>query len=383
MALLLVTNDFPPKLGGIQSYLWELVRRVPNVTVLTARSAPTVECRAFDEAQPFRVVRHDARVLLPSRTLVATVDGLAREIAADAVIVDPVLPLGLVAPALTAAPVWAVVHGAELTTPGRLPGARQLAQRVLHAVEGVIAAGGYPARIATEVAGRPLRRVVIPPGVDTDRFRPGGGDRSQFGLPAQVPLVLGISRLVPRKGFDVVIDAVIRSDSWHLAIAGDGRDGPRLLRRARPIADRVHFLGRIPDDALPSLYASADVFSMACRDRWFGLEAEGFGIVFLEAQATGLPVVAGRSGGSHEAVADAETGFVVDPRDVGAVHDAIARAFAHRERLGAAARRRMEAEYTWDELARRLREVPWSSATSVVPEPHRTEPHRPQPEGLP
>src|SRR5213075_873963 len=157
-------------------------------------------------------------------------------------------------------------------------------------------------------------------------------------------LVLGVSRLVPRKGFDVVIDAVASLagsgvDGVQLAIAGGGRDRPRLERRAR---GRVQFLGRVADAELPALYACADVFAMCCCDRWRGREAEGFGIVFLEAAACGVPAVAGSSGGSHDAVLDGETGYVVAPRDVGAVRDAIGRLVADRDlrvAMGVAARR--------------------------------------------
>src|SRR5207244_7571412 len=131
---------------------------------------------------------------------------------------------------------------------------------------------------------------------------------------------LGVSRLVPRKGFDVVIDAVAGLPGVQLAIAGAGRDRRRLERRA---AGRVRFLGRVADADLPALYACADVFAMCCRDRWFGLEAEGFGIVFLEAAACAVPAVAGRSGGAHEAVVAGETGYVVEPRDVRAVRSAL------------------------------------------------------------
>src|SRR5262249_58380497 len=133
-----------------------------------------------------------------------------------------------------------------------------------------------------------------------------------------------------------------------LAVGGAGRDLARLRRRAEAAAPgRIRFLGRVPDDELAPLFASADVFAMPCRDRWRGLEAEGFGIVFLEAAACGVPAVAGRSGGSHEAVADGETGYVVEPRDVAAVRDAIARLLADdelRARMGAAARTRATEE---------------------------------------
>src|SRR5205085_275998 len=188
-------------------------------------------------------------------------------------------------------------------------------------------------------AARPLAGVVIPPGVDGARFVPTGPDaraatRRRFGLDPDRPLVLGVSRLVPRKGFDVVIDAVAGLPGVQLAIGGAGRDRRRLERRA---AGRAQFLGRVADADLPALYACADVFAMCCRDRWQGREAEGFGIVFLEAAACGVPAVAGASGGSHEAVADGETGFVVASRDVDAVRAAIARLIgdpALRDRMG-------------------------------------------------
>jgi phosphatidylinositol alpha-1,6-mannosyltransferase len=363
---LLVTNDFPPKIGGIQSYLHELWRRLPvaDATVFTTRHAGDSE---WDAEQRFRVVRARERQFFPTRSLATRIDGLARELGASVVLLDPWLPLGQLGPRLTAAPYVVVVHGAEVTVPGRLPGSRQLGARVLRSAAGVVAAGSYPAREAERAAGVALRGVVVPPGVDVDRFRPLSESdrravREQFGLHPDRPLVLGVSRLVPRKGFDVLVDAVAGLPDVQLAIAGAGRDRARLARRAdrRGISDRVRFLGRVPDDAsFPRLYACADVFAMPCRDRWGGLEAEGFGIVFLEAAAAGVPVVAGRSGGSHEAVVDGETGFVVD----GAA-DGVRRALAEllvdddlRRRMGAAARARAVLEFSYDTLAARLAPV--------------------------
>ncbi len=362
MTNLLVTNDFPPKVGGIQTYLWELWRRVPGSVVLTASSHP--DALEFDRAQALRVERSRSRVLWPTRALARRIDELAREVEPSVWFVDPVLPTGLVVRRARPRPVYAVVHGAEVTTPGRTPGSRALVRGVLRAVDGVVAAGGYPGRIASEVAGRPLDTHVVPPGVDVERFAPSDGatrvvTRRRFGLPVDAPVVVGISRLVPRKGFDVLIDAVARLGGVHLALGGDGRDRGRLGRRAaaRGIADRVHFLGRIDDADLSAVYGCGDVFAMLCRDRWRGLEAEGFGIVFLEAQACGLPVVAGRSGGSHEAVADGESGFVVDPADVDAAHAALDRLLhddAYRAEMGRRARDRAVREFSWDVLARRL-----------------------------
>lgn len=362
MASLLVTNDFPPKIGGIQSYLYELWRRLPGTTVLTTSYAGA---DGFDQAETFRIERVRERVLVPRPGLAARVDGLAREVDASVVFIDPMLPLGLIGRSLRAAPFLVVAHGAEITLPGRVPGPHLLARSVLRGAAGVVAAGRYAASEAAHAAGGDLSGIVIPPGVDVDRFAPiepaeAGEIRRHFDLDPGRPLILGASRLVPRKGFDVVIDAVAGLDtSVQLAIAGDGRDRARLVARAsrRGLDDRVRFLGRVPEADLAGLYASADVFAMACRDRWFGLEAEGFGIVFLEAASCGVPAVAGRSGGAHDAVIDGETGTVVDPRSVAEVRAALAALLGDnglRRRQGAAARDRAVREFSYAHLAARL-----------------------------
>lgn len=363
MTSLLVTNDFPPKHGGIQSYLYELWRRLPpdETYVFTTRFPGDLD---WDAEQGFTIVRSRHKVLLPTRALAADVDALARDVDADVVFVDPWLPLGALAPTLRAAPYVAVVHGAEVTVPGRLPASRQLGARVLRGAGAVVAAGAYPAREAVRAAGRALRGVVIPPGVDSDRFRPldaeaQAGARRSFGIAPDRPLVVGVSRLVPRKGFDVLIEAMVGIPGAHLAIGGSGRDRRRLERlAAQPgLPGRVHLLGRVPDAELPALFGCGDVFAMPCRDRWGGLEAEGFGIVFLEAAAAGVPVVAGRSGGSHEAVDDGVTGAVVDGRSVPAVRDAIVGILgqdATRRAMATAARDRAVREFSYDRLVQLL-----------------------------
>jgi phosphatidylinositol alpha-1,6-mannosyltransferase len=358
MPSVLVTNDFPPKHGGIQSYLYELWRRLPPADTVVLTTAYD-GAASWDEAQPFRVERIGRRVMLPTRSLARDVDALAREVGAEVIFLDPMLPLGLIGPRLRAAPYVVMAHGAEVTAYGRLPVSAALSRRVLRGAAGVVAAGGYPARMASRVARQALRGVVIPPGVDVERFRPTddatrAAVRRRFGLDESRPLVLGLSRLVPRKGFDVVIKAVAGRDDVQLAIAGAGRDRRRLDRLAGP---NVRFLGRIDDSDVPDLYACADVFAMCCRERWGGLEAEGFGIVFLEAAACGVPSVAGRGGGAHEAVADGASGFVVSPKDVGAVRRALDQLLTDHEmcqRLGAEARRRAVEEFSYDRLVERL-----------------------------
>jgi phosphatidyl-myo-inositol dimannoside synthase len=365
---LLVTNDFPPKVGGIQSYLWELWRRLPpeQTTVLTT---PRRGARAFDAEQAFRVERDRARVLLPTRSLVRRIDRLAAEVDAGIVLLDPALPLGALGPRLER-PYGVILHGAEVTVPGRVPGMRSMLRRVLRGADLVVAAGGYPAEEGFRAAKVQLPTVVVPPGVDVDRFVPLDAEarraaRLRFGLDPDAPLVVGLSRMVPRKGFDVLVEAgavlSARHPGLQVVLAGTGRD----LRRLRRIAEGHHspttFLGRVDDADLPALYGCADVFAMLCRNRWRGLEQEGFGIVFLEAAAAGVPSVAGRSGGSAEAVRQGVTGLVVDrPRDVASVAFALDRVLgdpARRLEMGAAARRRAVDAFTYDMLATRLSEA--------------------------
>jgi phosphatidylinositol alpha-1,6-mannosyltransferase len=285
---------------------------------------------------------------------------------AEIVLLDPALPVGLIGPRLRHS-YGLVLHGAEVTVPGRLPGSHALLRHVLRGADLVVSAGSYALAEAERAAGRALPAVNVPPGVDVDRFRPlSDADRKdarqEFGLPVDSDLVLGLSRLVPRKGFDVLIRAAPRVHSLRpdltVAIAGSGRDRRRLELVAARANAPVRFLGRVADESLPRLYGCADVFAMVCRNRWLGLEQEGFGIVFLEAAAAGVPQLAGASGGSDEAVVDGETGFVVrDPRNPGEVARGLLALFADAERrrhMGVVARQRAEREFSYDVLARRL-----------------------------
>jgi phosphatidylinositol alpha-1,6-mannosyltransferase len=362
---LLVTNDFPPKLGGIQSYLWELWRRLDptDVCVLTTPHEGAAE---WDRQQAFRVERTRDPVLLPHPLLARHINRLAADHGAELVILDPVLPIGMLGPFLRS-PYGLVAHGAEITVPGRLVGSSALMGRLLRGAQLVIAAGGYPLAEAERCAGRRLPSVVVPPGVDVERFDPVSLERraelrAEFGLPVDGLVVMGVSRLVPRKGFDRVIEAVakLRAEfpTLHVGIAGGGRDRRRLERIAERCGTPVTFLGRVPDERLADAYRCGDVFAMACRSRWAGLEQEGFGIVFLEAAAAGVPQLGGRSGGSHEAVADGCTGVVVDHPDTAAAVAAGLRTLLTdpqlRRDMAVAGRDRAVAEFSYDVLAARL-----------------------------
>ena len=368
MTHLFVTNDFPPKIGGIQTMLWELWRRLDPASFVVL-TTPHPDASRWDSQQAFRVERTRERVLLPTPGLVRRIDALASAVGAEVIVLDPALPLGLVGPRLSR-PYGVVLHGAEITVPGRLPGTHALLGRVLRGASLVIAAGGYPLAEAERAAGRRLPSVLVPPGVDTERFVPLSEQeretaRGRLGLPVEGRLVVSLSRLVPRKGMDVLIRAAAllaptRPDLT-VAIGGGGRDRDRLERLVATTGAPVRLLGRVPHEDLPALYGCADVYAMLCRSRWGGLEQEGFGIVFLEAAAAGVVQVAGASGGAAEAVVDGETGLVVrhpdDPREAA---DALARLLddpAARSRMGALGHERAVADFAYDRLAERLGEA--------------------------
>jgi phosphatidylinositol alpha-1,6-mannosyltransferase len=371
---LLVTNDFPPKVGGIQNYLWDLWQRLDPATYVVLTASSDLGAAAFDRTQAERGVRiervPESTLFLPTPAALAAVRRCVEQHEIDLVLLDPALPLGLLGRRL-AVPYGVILHGAEVTVPGRLPGTRRALAHVLEGAALVISAGGYPAAEARRAAPAMTAPVVeIPPPVDSGSIVPLGAAeraavRARLGLPAAGPLVTSISRLVPRKGMDVLLEAAARLAPSYpdlvVAVAGGGRELEHLRRRAArsPVAASV--LGRVSDEDRAGLLACADVFVMACRNRWFGLEQEGFGIVFLEAAAAGVPQIAGDSGGASEAVLDGVTGLVVrQPEDPGALAEALRTLLADpglRRRMGKAARARVRDTFAPDVLASRLAEA--------------------------
>jgi phosphatidyl-myo-inositol dimannoside synthase len=365
---LLVTNDFPPKTGGIQVYLYELWRRLESgrATVLTASSHE--DAASFDTASELVVERVSASTLfLPTWRAYRAIEAAIKRHQPDLVLLDPAWPLGLLGPRLSR-PYGVVVHGAEVTIPSRLPLVATTLRYVLRRAEVAICAGEYPEAQVRRCAAEYLCPVIqVPPGVDTSRFAPlateerrSVRDRMSFGE-AEF-LVASYSRLVPRKGFDTLIRASARLAPRHgelrVAIGGVGRDRARLERLAARLHAPVTFLGRVGDETLPRWLASSDLMVMDCRSRWLGLEQEGFGIVFLEAAACQLSSIAGRSGGSADAVLDGVTGTVLaHSSSVTDLAEAIERQIDERderERLSRNARANVVAHSTWDDLAKDL-----------------------------
>ena len=361
MRHLLVTNDYPPKVGGIQSYLWEIYRRLPQDKIVVY-TTPHPDSESFDQQQTHKIIRSKQRVLLPIKQVANQIRSVAKDEDIDFIMYDPAVPIGILGPKIRI-PYGVILHGAEVTIPGRVPIARALIANVLQNAKLVVTAGDYSTKEAIRAAKQDLPICVIPPGVDVDRFKPldeqtRSAARGRFNFRDDDEVILTLSRLVPRKGMDVLISAtselVKTRPRVHLLIAGTGRDLRRLKALAQSTNAPVTFLGYVPDDEVSELYGIADVFGMICRVRWGGLEQEGFGIVFLEAAACGVPQIAGRSGGADEAVLEGETGFVVDsPTDSTAVKQALEQLLVDseiRKEMGRNSRARAEKEFSYDNL---------------------------------
>ncbi len=368
--ILVVTNDFPPRPGGIQTFVHELVRRLDpaDVVVYTSRWKGW---EAFDREQPFEVVREDTSMLLPTPAVRRHAQDLVRAHGCDAVLFGAAAPLALLGPALRsagAARLVALTHGHEAGW-AQLPGPRQVLRRIGDGVDVVTYLGEYTrSRIAAALSPAAAARMVqLTPGVDADVFTPdadGAAVRARFGL-GDRPVVVCVSRLMARKGQDTLIQAFPalkrRVPDAALLIVGGGPYRKRLeeLALASTWREDIVFTGSVPWPELPAHYAAGDVFAMPCRTRRRGLDVEGLGIVYLEASAAGLPVLAGDSGGAPDTVLPGETGWVV-PDGVGASAELVERLEAllgdrpMRARLGARGREWVQADWSWGRQVERL-----------------------------
>ncbi|OAH12369.1 glycosyltransferase family 4 protein [Streptomyces jeddahensis] len=372
---LIVTNDFPPRPGGIQAFLHNMALRLdPERVVVYAstwkRSREGVEATAaFDAEQPFTVVRDRTTMLLPTPRVTRRAVSLLREHGCTSVWFGAAAPLGLMAPALRRAGaerLVATTHGHEAGW-AQLPASRGLLRRIGDSTDTLTYLGEYTrSRIAAALSPEAAARMVqLPPGVDEKTFHPGsGGDavRARLGLTDR-PVVVCVSRLVPRKGQDTLIRAMpqilAKEPDAVLLVVGGGPYEKELRRLAEEtgVTRSVRLTGAVPWEELPAHYGAGDVFAMPCRTRRGGLDVEGLGIVYLEASATGLPVVAGDSGGAPDAVLDGETGWVVPGGDPGASAERIVTLLADpelRKRMGERGREWVEERWRWDLLAERL-----------------------------
>lgn len=344
MRVLLVTNDFPPKAGGIQQYLNGLVAAFPGtVRVLAPRhdGAPDVE----------GVVRGHRRFMWPTRRTRRWVAEQIEDFRPDVVLYGAPHPLAHMGPRLRkkgGVPYAVLCHGAEVTVPAAFPIIRQLVRYPLKRADAVLANSRFTARRVERLARRSVHVVGV--GVDPG-FSPGpGSNRTVVGC---------VSRFVPRKGQRRVLRAVhaLRKEGREVEVllVGKGRDEKALRSLADRLGVPTRFEVDVPYEQLPGLYRAMTVFAMPCRSRWFGLEVEGLGVVFLEAAATGLPVVAGDSGGAPETVDPGTTGFVVDTDR--ALLEALRRLVddpALATSMGRAGREWIGRNYTWEATAARF-----------------------------
>ncbi|MFC4336800.1 glycosyltransferase family 4 protein [Salininema proteolyticum] len=365
---LLVTNDFPPRYGGIESFVYGLAERLDPRELIVYTSAGNGAAE-FDRAQDFTVVRDEAEVLLPTRRVRKRAAQLARDHGCDTLWFGAAAPLGLIAGHVKRrSPVEravALTHGHEAGW-ARLPVARGMLQRIARDIDVMTYLGDYTfKRLSPAVGDRTsLRRLAF--GIDLERFGPavdGSAVRAEWNIGGR-PLVVCVSRLVPRKGQDRLIRALrtVRAEvpGARLMIVGEGPREPalRALAAEAGVEHAVVFTGGVEVDRLPEYYAAADVFAMPCFSRWSEFDVEGLGAVFLEAAASGRPVVAGDSGGAPEAVVDGGTGFVVG--DEHALANRLTELLsdpAKAAELGARGREWTEDQWSWEVQAERFRRL--------------------------
>jgi phosphatidylinositol alpha-1,6-mannosyltransferase len=368
---LLVTNDFPPRPGGIQNYLNSLATRLPADDLVVY--APSWEAGPgshgeFDAAAGFEVVRHPTSLMLPTPEVLRRAKKIMRARDCEAVWFGAAAPLALLGHALRdsgARRVLASTHGHEVGW-SMLPAARQALRRIGDTTDVVTYVSKYTRTRFAAAFGPMAGLEMLPSGVDTELFRPDKGARQEIrkrlGL-GDRPTVVCVSRLVPRKGQDMLIKALPelrkRVPDVALLLVGGGPSRKRLTQMVSGLGldGDVVITGSVPWQELPAHYNAGDVFAMPARTRGKGLDVEGLGIVYLEASATGLPVVAGNSGGAPEAVLDEVTGHVVEGRDAGQLCDTLAALLAdpvRARRMGEAGRNWVRESWRWDVLAERL-----------------------------
>ena len=344
MRVLIVTNDYPPKPGGIQQYLGNLTDAIDGEVRILAPA---------DDGDDPRVVRNRRKFMWPTRRVREWVIDQVKGFGPDVVLYGAPYPLPTMGPAvrkITGVPYGVLCYGAEITLPAAFPATRWLLSRPLKKADVLFAISRFTQRRVERLTGRPV--VYVGAGIDVDTFTPGPSEEG-------IPLIGCVSRFVPRKGQRRVIEAVagLRRDGMEaeVLLVGTGRDEARLRRLAAGLEVPVRFEVGVEWSALPGLYREMTAFVMPCRSRWFGLEAEGLGLVFLEAAAVGLPVLAGDSGGSPETVDPGVTGYVVATD--AHITEGLRMLLKDRERaarMGTAGREWVLANFTWGMVAERL-----------------------------
>ena len=360
---LLVTNDFPPRVGGIQRTLEALWQAMPADRIAVC-CPDDDDAPRYDAAAAFTVVRQPERFLWPTPSAARRIEAVARDVGAEVIVFGATYPLAMLGPGLArrGVPYISAAHGFEYWL-SLAPGTHALMRRATSRASRVaVMCSAFIARTVRTAVSPSVPVSVLYPGADVERFRPdldASEIRATLGIDDR-PVVVCVSRLVARKGQDVLIRAMpairARVPDATLVIVGGGPHEPALRAMADGV-DGVRFTGQVPEDQLPPYYALGDVFAMPCRSRLGGLEVEGWGNVFIEAAACGKPVVVGDSGGAREALVDGETGILVDGTSVADVADAVASLLSDPARaatMGAAGRERVLRDHRWSDIAQRL-----------------------------
>jgi phosphatidylinositol alpha-1,6-mannosyltransferase len=367
MKILLLTWDFPPARGGIQTWMLELARRLPDAQVHVLAPAQR-DAQAFDRASGVHVSRLASARLgrvgwlaaLCIRTLwYCLVDR------PDLVVCGHVVtaPAGLLARRLLGVRYAVFAYGYEV----RRRRWKRLLGLLLRGASAVAACSRFTREAVLALGVRPERVCILYPGVDTARYSPTTDNRSRTTGGNEARTLLSVARLAELyKGHDTLIRVLplvrARVPGARLGVAGDGPLREYLHRIAKSVGvdDAVEFLGEVADESLPELYRTSDAFVLMSRESPSKGGAEGFGIVCLEAASCGKPVVAGRSGGLVDAVEDGVTGILVDPEDPAAVAEALIAVLsdaALARRLGQAGRERVLTRFTWEKVIGDARRV--------------------------
>jgi phosphatidylinositol alpha-1,6-mannosyltransferase len=335
----LLTLDFPPGVGGVQKYLYEIGRRLGQehqLTFVTPVRGPLPEGLSFE------------KLYLPNDHLWSFMRVL-RSLRPERILVGHAHPRLLIPAALTACGQYATITYGNDYLAAQHRWHRPLFNWLLD--------HSSPLITITRANAVRLHRLgihcsaIIPPGTDPARFTPS---LQPVSFP---PVLLTVGRLVPRKGIDTVLHALPmlleEFPDLRYRVVGDGPDRARLEQIAYNlgVTHAVEFMGHVSDQVLPEVYRMAHIFVMSAREEQETASIEGFGIVYLEAAASGLPVVAGRSGGAVEAVQEGKTGFLVPPDDPEALTQVLRRLLsdpALRRRMGQTGRRWVEEEMNWD-----------------------------------
>jgi phosphatidylinositol alpha-1,6-mannosyltransferase len=328
--IICITNDFGPRAGGIETFVIGLIERLPlgSVTVYTSQQGDT---KSYDqnwlEQFGVKVVRDKSKILLPTPRVIRAIKELISKQKIEVAFFGAAAPLALMAQSLRKAGARRIVsltHGHEVWWAKLWPfnwAIRYIGNNLDH----LTYLGDFTRKeISRSLSAKAASAMVkIAPGIDTEHFTPQSSApllRESLGL-TNKKVIVSVGRLVHRKGQDSLISSlpeILRHHpEAHVLMVGTGPYQKHLqdLVEKLEVQDSITFIGRIQYADLPRYISVGDVFAMPSRSRLAGLEVEGLGIVYLEASACGLPVIAGKSGGAPDAVLEGETGITVDGRD--------------------------------------------------------------------